>query len=326
MNGPYVLRLLYLCLASFFAVNASVGMMAALASRAAIRFAGTLQPRAAARFLFAVRLLPFGFAAAVVIGLCVPSYLWLEPQLNSERIGSACFLLALCGIAGWFGSIARVERAVTVSLRFRRSCQKAGGEMRMPGDFFRAMVIRENAPLLAVAGVFRPRLLISERVLQGLPTDQLEVALQHEYAHLRSRDNFKRLLMLLAPRPFPFLRSLSSIEADWVKLSEWAADDEAVQGDPIRALALAEALLGVVRLGSAPRLSFLHTSLVGADRELSARVERLLHLELVHEQPIPRAKFLPPGPALGVALATAMVLAWPATLPSVHRLLEIFLR
>jgi hypothetical protein len=163
-------------------------------------------------------------------------------------------------------------------------------------------------------------------VLQALPTDQLEVALQHENAHLRSRDNLKRLLLLLTPRSFPFLRSHLSIDANWVRLSEWAADDEAVQGDPIRALALAEALLGVVRLGSAPRLSFLHTSLVGADRDLSARVERLLHVGLAHEQPIPRAKFLPPGPVLTAALAIAMVAAWPATLPSVHRLLEIFLR
>jgi hypothetical protein len=326
MNGPYVLRLLCLCLASFFAMNAVVGLIASLASRAAIRIADTLKPRTAARFLFAVRLLPFGFGAAVVLGLCIPSYLWLEPQANSERIGSACFLLALCGIAGWFGSIARVARAATVSLRFRRSCQEAGGEIHLPGDSFRAVVIRKNAPLLAVAGVFRPRLLISRIVLRALPTDQLEVALQHENAHLRSRDNLKRLFLLLTPRPFPFFRSPLSIEANWVKFSEWAADDEAVQGDAIRGLALAEALLGVVRLGSAPRLPFLHTSLVVADRDLSARVERLLHVGPAPVQPGSRAKFLPLGPTSAVALAIAMVAAWPATLPSVHRLLELILR
>jgi Zn-dependent protease with chaperone function len=325
MNGPYVLRLLCICTASFFAVNTVAGVVVFLTYRAAIRIADTVQPKNAARFLFAFRLFPFGFGSAIVLGLCIPSYLWLEPQGNSERIGLACLLLTLCGIAGWVGSVVRVARAVTGSMRFRQSFQEAGREIDLPGNGFRAVVLERSAPLLAIAGVFRPHLLISESVLQALPADQLVVALQHESAHLRSRDNLKRLFLLLAPRPNPFFRSSLLIERNWVKFSEWAADDEAVQGDSIRALALAEALLGVVRLGSAPRLSFLQTSLAGADRDFSLRVERLLQVGIAPAQPDSRAKFLLLGPTLGVTIAIAMVAAWPAILPSIHRLLELFL-
>ena len=69
----YASRLLCLCLASFFVVNAVLGLTAAWASRAAIRIAGTMRPRSAARFLFAARVLPCALGIVAVLTLCVPS-------------------------------------------------------------------------------------------------------------------------------------------------------------------------------------------------------------------------------------------------------------
>ena len=107
----YGLRLLCLCMASFFLVNAVVGLTIAFASRAAVRVAESMRPRSAARFLFAARMLPCVVGVSAVLALCVPSYLWLEPQASSERIGWACLTFALSGVACWFGSLARVTRA-----------------------------------------------------------------------------------------------------------------------------------------------------------------------------------------------------------------------
>jgi hypothetical protein len=116
------------------------------------------------------------------------------------------------------------------------------------------------------------------------------------------------------------------LEQTWAKLSEWAADDEAVDGDAHRALSLATALLRVARLGAGPRLSLLHTSLVADDHDLSSRVERLLRIEPLPRRPLSSK----PSFTVGVSLATAVclfaVLAWPASLSPVHRLLEMFLR
>src|SRR5438270_276997 len=76
----YGLRLLCLCLASFFLVNAAAGLTTAFASRGLLRMAETMRPRCAARLLFAARVLPWALGAGAVLALCVPSYLWLEPQ------------------------------------------------------------------------------------------------------------------------------------------------------------------------------------------------------------------------------------------------------
>jgi beta-lactamase regulating signal transducer with metallopeptidase domain len=326
MNGPYLLRLLCLCLASFFAVNAAAGFLISFASRVAVRLAESMRARSAARFLFAMRLLPCLAGISAVLALCVPSYLWLEPQASSERIGWACLALALLGAAGWLVSLARVTRALVVSARFNRACQETGCDTLLHGESSQAVIVEKDAPLLALAGIFRPRLLVSQAVLRSLSAEELDLALQHENAHRTSRDNLKRFLLLLAPASVPLLRSFSSIERCWAKLSEWAADDEAVRGDSQRALSLAAALLRVARMGAGPRLSFLHTSLCAEDHDLSARVERLLRI-----QPLP-AKSQSSGRTLAISSSFAMVvcagilLAWPATLSLVHRLLELFLR
>src|SRR5438046_2826024 len=202
----YAWRLLCLSLASFFLVNAAVGLTTALLSRAAVRMAETMRPRSAARFLFAARMLACALGTGAVLGLCVPGYLWLDPPASSQPRGCA------------------------------------------------------------------------------------------------------------------------SLERCWAKFSEWAADDEAVRGDSQRALALAAALLRVARMGTAPRLSFLHTSLCAGDHDLSLRVERLLALRPPAAKPLSRARCLAFGASLGTAAGITVFLAWPATLSSVHRLLELFLR
>ena len=325
MIAPYALRLLCLCLASFFIVNAAAGLAAGLASRAILQKADTMRPRSAAHFLFGLRVLPCVLGVGAVLFFCVPSYLWLEPQTSSERIGRACLTVALLGAAGWLGSFARVQRALAASVRFRRAWQQAGREALL-SESSKAVIVEKDAPLLALAGVIRPRLVVSRGVLRNLSAEELRMALLHENAHRDSGDNLKRLVLLLAPAPVPFFRVFSSLEQSWAKLSEWAADDEAVRGDSHRALSLAAALLRVARMGAAPRLSFLHTSLCAGDHDLSARVDRLLCVQPLRTKPPSRARALAIGSSLGTAACMALVLTWPATLSSVHRILELFLR
>jgi hypothetical protein len=322
----YGLRLVCLCLASFFLVNAAVGFTTAFASRAAVRVAESLRAHSAARFLLALRLLPCFAGIGAVLALCVPSYLWLEPQAASERIGWACLTFALLGVAGWFGSLARVARALAASARVNRAWQQTGCERLLRGETPKAVIVERDVPLLTLAGVLRPRLIVSRSILRSLSPEELDLALQHENAHRHSRDNLKRFFLLLAPAPIPLLRSFSSIERSWAKFSEWAADDEAVRGDSHRALSLAAALLRVARMGAAPRLSFLHTSLCANDHDLSARVERLLRVEPPAAKPQRSAWSLAIGSSFATAVCIAVITTWPATLSSVHRLLEGFLR
>jgi len=326
VNSAYLLRLLCLCLASFFAVNSVAGLLVSSASRAIVRMAESMRARSAARFLLAIRLLPSLLAILVVLALCLPSYLWLEPHASSERIGWVCLALALLGAAAWLVSFGRVARAASASARFHREWKRPGCKTLLSGLSARAIVVEGNLALLALAGVFRARLIISQAVLHSLSPEELELALQHENAHRSSRDNLKRFFLLLAPSPIPLLRGFSSIERQWTKFSEWAADDEAVRGDSHRALSLAAALLRVARMGAAPRLSFLHTSLCADDHELSARVERLLAVQTSPVKPQASTKSFMFGSCLGISVFAGFVLSLPATLGFVHRMLELFLR
>jgi beta-lactamase regulating signal transducer with metallopeptidase domain len=320
MIAPYWLRLACLCLAFFFVVNAALGLALSAASRRIIGRVEAMRPRSAAQLLFVLRLLPVVLGAAAVLALCVPSYLLLEPDAAPERVGIACLILALLGAFVWLASFTRASRAVLVSLRCHRSWQQAGVKKA------EQLIVDSDAPLLAVAGVFRPQIVISEGVLQALSADQLHVALLHENAHRSSRDNLKRLVLLLSPDLFPFLSPFSLLEQSWAKFREWAADEEAAQGDSERALSLASALLEVARLGRGPRLPFLHTSLVAGDHDLSERVERLLHLEGPRPAPPTLGPFYGAAASILAATSLAALVFWPATLSSVHRLLEQFLR
>jgi Zn-dependent protease with chaperone function len=322
---PYLLRLLCLCFASFFVVNVVVALLVRIFSKSAIRFAESSVPLAAAHLLLALRLLPFALAGLFVAALCVPSYLWLEPAATAERVGVMCVILGFLGAATCLVSIARTTFSLFASLRHNRLCRLAGQEARIPGESSPVVLVENEAPLLAMSGLFRPRLLISRGVLRSLSADELDAALRHEHAHRTSRDNAKRLLLLLAPDVFPFVQPLRALERTWSKFAEWAADDQATAGDSTRAVSLAAALIQVARMGSGPRLPFLSTSLLACDRDLSARVDRLLRA-------IPRAsvalkpahhRFRTAGFLLAGGLAALFLT--PFALSSVHELLELLL-
>jgi beta-lactamase regulating signal transducer with metallopeptidase domain len=322
---PYLLRLLCLCFASFFVLNFAACLLIHSASKSALRFAESNVPSAAARFLLALRMLPLALATVFVLGLCVPSYLWLEPAGTSERVGIICVVLGLLGTGTWLISIARTAHSLFVSFRHNRLCRLAGQEARLSGESSPVLLVENEAPFLAMSGLFRPRLLISRGVLRALSFEELDAALRHEHAHRTSRDNAKRLLLLLAPDIFPFVRPLRTLECAWSKLAEWAADDQATSGDSSCAVSLAAALVHVARMGSAPRLPFLSISLLACDRDLSARVDRLLQPAPII--PTPAGK---PQPRLHIAgflfaACLAAILLTPATLSLVHELLEFLL-
>jgi len=329
VNAAYLFRLLCLSLASFFLVNGVAGAATTMFSNAAIRIAETMPPRSAARFLFILRMLPSVLGLSVVLGLCIPSYLWLEPQTASERVGFACLLLAGLAVIACFSSLTRTARAIRASARLRNDWRHSGNDALLTEKQSqavtneKALVVHKEEPLLALSGVFRPHMVISRGVLTELSKEQLDVAVRHEIAHRDSRDNLKRLFLVLSPEFFPFANGFASLEKMWARFSEWAADDEAVQGDSERALALAAALLRVARMGALPRLSILHTSLLPGDHDLSARVDRLLESLPLEKVPHTRSRALIRG--LCLAACALMLAGVPAALSSVHRLLELFL-
>src|SRR5690242_11217631 len=101
MTLTYLFRLACLCLASFFLIQLTLGLAARAIASSAIRLAERFRPHLAARLLFVLRLFPAGVAVLGVCALCLPSYLWFEPQSGAERVGIACGAAAILGAIVW---------------------------------------------------------------------------------------------------------------------------------------------------------------------------------------------------------------------------------
>ncbi|MBZ5601124.1 MAG: hypothetical protein LAO79_02335 [Acidobacteriia bacterium] len=306
MTASYVLKLACFSLATFFAVSFAASVLLTLLSSWAIRFAQRMQARTAARFLFALRIAPAALGIFAVFGLCIPSYLWFEPEAAAEQLGAVCIAASIATVVLWTRAVLSAGRALLKSHRLLQSSRFAGETKIVAGE--PALVVR-TARTTVLAGVFRPVLILSRDVLETLSPEQVEAAVRHERSHSISRDNLKRLAILLAPAFLPLAR----IEKAWRRYAEWAADDLAVAEDRPRSLALAEALVRVARLGAHTEVSPLVTSLLGED--LEARVDRLLNGE-PPRQPLPWKSL-----ALAMLAATAILLR-PSTFDLVHRALE----
>jgi hypothetical protein len=282
MTLPYLVRLATLGLAAFFLVQVTVGLVVTMFAPRIIRTSTQLPSNQAAGRLWMLRLAPAGVAIFVVVGFCIPSYLWLEPT-SSEKVGWRCLVLAGLAVVGWAVSASRAMRAWLDSRRYLRDSFASGRERVLHEAHAPACLTDHAGSPVALAGIFHPRVIVSRAAAAALSSEQLDAALRHERAHAESRDNLKRLAMLLVPNLLP-RRTSTAIEQAWARAAEWAADDRAADGDAHRAVALAEALVRISQLTQDVFVPRIVTPL--AADHLEARVDRLLS---------PPATFKPPS-------------------------------
>ncbi len=324
MIPSFTLKLLVTCSASFFLIHCALSLASTASSRVAIQRAERMSPRLGARLLFFLRIFPASFASLVVLGLCVPSFLLFEPRTYAERLNLLCFIIAILGLAIWLISIGNSVYASINSRSFVLRVERVGQKISLAPGSLPSWVLSEGPPTFALWGIIRPRLILSRDVLDALTAEELDVVLRHEGAHRSFGDNLKRLLLLLAPDPLPFLRCFAGLDRTWAELSEWAADDEATRGDAQASVVLAQALIRVSRLGlSSP--SRLAASLI-SDGHLAKRVDRLLLIKPVREAQSKLRK--PPSWLLvlffmaSVLIAVTILVEHSRVLYAVHRLIE----
>lgn len=319
---PYYIRLLCLCLATFFVVHAVIWLAVRSLDARAVRVAATMRPRMASRFLFALRMAPVAVTVFLIVGFCVPSYVWLEPDLAGERVGWFCLLAAAIGAMVWAASLVRGLTAMVRTDRYLRRCQGQAPYAGAEG----VVVVNDAAAVMAVAGVVNPTLVVSQVVLDALSPEQREAAFRHEAAHRTSQDNLKRLLFLLSPDVLPLVGGIRRLERAWATFTEWSADDEAVDGDQERALSLASALVRVAKLGVHGSPAHLLCSLMDDDRDLETRVNRLLRPPAYAEKPLAPVVAFMRNAGLVIGGVSGTLLLWPQSLGSIHRLLEHLLQ
>jgi len=219
--------------------------------------------------LFWLRLLPFVFSAAITVFLTFPSFLLLEAHSMDEDLGT--FVLCLCSLlflgGGLFRVIAAQGRTRRAEAEWLETASRAEGGESGPATF-----AYPNPLPIMLAGIRTPRVLVSKAARALLTEGELQAAVRHEMAHLRSSDNLKKAIFNFISFP-----GMACLERAWQEAAELDADLKAVstRGE---ALDLASALVKLSR-GCPPLAPALATGLVGVAESVAMRVERLLEWE-----------------------------------------------
>jgi Zn-dependent protease with chaperone function len=250
--------------------------------------------------LFALRIFPLVTAAVITAAFTVPSFLLLEPRAIDEPMGEIPLILGICGaVLGIFG----VGNAAMAIRRASRSISTWTNEAQPVNSRVPVPVLRISGvvPAMTAAGIVRPRVLLSGAAESMLTANELQTALDHEVAHVRRRDNLRKLLLRFVAFP-----GMSSLEAAWLEATEMAADDAAVS-NASEALDLAAALIKLSRLRPTEPPVDLTAALVHGPASItSARVERLIAWS---DERLVSPRSFSPWYGLAAVLATVAVFA-----------------
>lgn len=260
--------------------------------------------RRVADLLFALRMLPLLVAAAITAAFAVPSFLLLEPRSINEPLSPIPMALGLCGVVlgvvGVLNAGVALRRASRTISAWMRAAQPIESSAPVPMLRISSDAANLVVPPMTAVGIAHPKVLLSGAAESMLTADELQAALNHELAHVRRRDNLKKLLLRFVAFP-----AMSGMEAAWLEATEMASDDAAVSNAG-QALDLASALLKLSRLAPVEPPLDLTAALVHSPAAImNARVERLIAW---NSDRLASHRFSP-GYGLAAAVSTVAVFA-----------------
>ncbi len=296
----FVVRGLAVSFSVFVLVYGVLSLAVGLTWRGVNAWARHLPVRRLSSLLFAVRMFPLVSAAVITAAFALPSFLLLEPRAINEPMEAPLALGifgAVLGLAGLVNAIVAMIRASRTVSNWTREAELTSTRAPIP-----VLRIRRNVPPMIAAGIVRPKILVSATTEFLLNENELGASLNHELAHVRRRDNLKKLFLRFVPFP-----GMSGLEKAWLEATEMSADDAAVATEA-EALDLAAALIKLSRIASAEPPADLTAALVHLPGSLmNARVERLISWTADRQ---PKPSKLSIGSGLAVALASVTVFAF----------------
>jgi Zn-dependent protease with chaperone function len=270
-----------LALSALLAVNALVAVASAAFWLALRQRARTWPVADRARFLFALRIFPLFGALTVVLILFIPSYLTYEPRPADEVVNLKIAVMAALATFGLALTVCRALASWRATRRLVDDWLDRAEEVVIDGLGMPAFRFTHPFPVLAVVGVFRPRLFIADGVIEALDEHELAAALAHEAAHLTARDHLKLVLLRACCDFFALVPGSRALERAWAAEAEAAADEQAARAGTAAALNLAAALIKIARLTpdlNAPILP-VGAYLAGDDvGSIERRVRRLIEM------------------------------------------------
>ena len=320
--NTYVVLCTILCLGIF-----GLGLLASTlgGNLAAHLFARRrLSKRLSANELFAFRIVPFASATLLALGLALPAFLWLEPRRTEEApdlylVASACLSLLVIAVIA-----VRLYRTVSATNRIVREWQCNGTRLSHPSSIplFR---VETSATVFAATGILAPKVFVGRDALACLTREELEAAIEHELAHIRSWDNLKRAILSVTRLP-KYFQSLNSIDAVWSQAAEALADEAAL--NRTSTLALGTAIVKIARLHNTRRIGIaaLHPATAISHLvtgQVSTMEPRLARLRDLMQSDVTPAKHRAWSLWLTVAcVVLGYMTLLPAALSLTHRIME----
>lgn|SRR5581483_8896689 len=315
----FLARCIGVSLAVFVILYLSMSLLVARTWRFGLRWLNPDSARSSETLLFLIRTLPLLLSALITLAFTVPSFLIFEPRATDEEVGVVPFVLGVffLGLVAW-----GISRAVATQLRTAHTVSAWLSGATAVREEATVPVYRtcHRAPALTVAGLGSPRVLVSDTAYSVLTAHELNTALRHEFAHVRSRDNWKKLVFCILQFP-----GMSALESAWSEKAEMAADDAAVSNFD-DALDLASALIKLSRLvpvQSTPE--FTSGLLLSSPPSLSLRVRRLFQWNQPQPKPRARRNWKVWLPAAAMVLAT-ITLNYGFALIQMHEVTEWLVR
>ena len=319
--NPFWLLCVTLSLAVFFLAGAAGTLLANTAAWLSWRFGNKSQLLHSPGLLFTLRMFPLAFGAAITLGFALPSFLLLEPERSAEApepylIAFACLAVAAVGSIAirWLYLLSRSVKTV-------RKLKQGAELLRLS---FSIPVYRVQSPesLIAVVGIFSPKVFVGTTAIASLSCEELQAAIAHELAHVRSLDNLKQLLLTITRLP-QFFASLAKVDTQWSAAAELMADTNALrQGTSPLELSSAIVKVGRLRSTPSPVFSVPGCHLIPPDGS-SCLAIRIQHLHDALDAPSkPTTQHPDFRWFLFLLGTTGYLLVLPAALPVVHRWME----
>jgi Zn-dependent protease with chaperone function len=300
---------------SAFAMFALAGtILARLLGAAIARRLEGASPASRARVLFRLCLLPGAAAGIAAFAVALPIFLWFEEPGTVEPVSRTLAVVAAAGAYLLFRGLWRAGAASRATARVVRRWEHGARRIEGLAPGIQGYGIDEAFPTVAVAGFFRPRLFVAERVLREFTAGEIRAMIAHECAHVTSRDNVKRLLVRMCPHVFT---AMGQLEREWVAAAEEAADSRAAALAPSARLDLAQALIRVTRMARPRAPELISAFYLGGS--IDHRIRRLLN---------PSADTIPAGWTRGLLPGAAILFVGVVvvTAPALHAFMEAAVR
>jgi beta-lactamase regulating signal transducer with metallopeptidase domain len=236
-------------------------------------------------------------------------------------------VLAFAGALLLAVMIARGWRIVKATSRAQRAWRANSKKIHLQGIDLPIYRVTDGSSLLAVTGIFRPKIFLSDEIAAALSPQELHAALTHEMAHVAALDNLKQMLLKIT-RPPRWLKAFYNVDAEWSGAAEIAADSRTLaRGASV--VDLSSALIKVGRLSRGPATAGViasHLIPPACNSSLEQRIVRLSELLQSNQATTVRtgqSGMLIFAVFLGI---TGYVACFHALLPVVHEALELLVR